>query len=292
MSLFSEFFLTKKKQIHEFTKTMRVMHVKDGVAIPTLKKGMFMLLDGKIRVRTHWKLKDGQSLLQKQYLAYIFEQQGLNTKQHDLRAAIHEFKECRCDSDDECESSTDSESEESETKINAQKLLSGLVAQNILIEQPTEKCKKKKKRINIALKLRRYFFEQKLKEVFESNVYIKKLSKQQQRPFSFAEHTTHSSGQLQRMLLGEGQQQLEEEKAYSCRVSIRLMEQELKKLEAITRYPNAEGFGEGIAEPGFSFHQALLSGIVAHQYLLHYDFIAVGDVTLAYMNQRDSFNAI
>jgi hypothetical protein len=40
------------------------------------------------------------------------------------------------------------------------------------------------------------------------------------------------------------------------------MEQELKMLEAITRFPNAEGYGEGFAYPGFSFHQALLSGIV------------------------------
>jgi hypothetical protein len=70
------------------------------------------------------------------------------------------------------------------------------------------------------------------------------------------------------------------------------MEQELQKLEKITRFPNSEGYGEGIAEPGFSFHQALLSGIVSDQYLLHYDFIAVGDVTLAYMNQRDSWKAI
>jgi hypothetical protein len=46
VSLFSEFYLDKKKQLHEFTNTMRVMHVKNGFAIPTLKKGMYVLLDG------------------------------------------------------------------------------------------------------------------------------------------------------------------------------------------------------------------------------------------------------
>ena len=105
---------------------MRVMQVKDGVTIPTLKKGMFMLLDGQIKVRTHWKLKEGLSLLQKQYLAYIYEQQGLNTKQNDLRAAIHEFKECRCDTElDECTSS--SESDDS-NEVDAKKLFGGLFA--------------------------------------------------------------------------------------------------------------------------------------------------------------------
>jgi len=54
--------------------SMSLYHFKQGSQIPTTKKGMFLLLKGKMRVRTHWKLRDGISLLQKQYLAHVYEQ--------------------------------------------------------------------------------------------------------------------------------------------------------------------------------------------------------------------------
>ena len=39
-------------------------------------------------------------------------------------------------------------------------------------------------------------------------------------------------------------------------------------------------------------HQALIAGAFSHQYLLHYDFQALGDCTLAYMNRKDAWKAI
>ena len=32
------------------------------------------------------------------------------------------------------------------------------------------------------------------------------------------------------------------------------MELELKKLENLTKKPNADGYGEGLVEPGFTIH--------------------------------------
>jgi len=58
--------------------------------------------------------------------------------------------------------------------------------------------------MNLTQKMLKLFFEQKLKDLFEANVYIKKLNKTHKKLFSFSESTSHSSGQLQRMLLGEG----------------------------------------------------------------------------------------
>lgn len=110
-------------------------------------------------MRTHWKLKEGHSLLQKQYLAYIYEQQGLNTKQNDLRAAIHEFKECRCDpKQDECSSNSEGEDAET-TELEVKKINSGLFVvkkQPTQIEESQINCGKRtqKKRTNITLKMR------------------------------------------------------------------------------------------------------------------------------------------
>lgn len=65
VQLFSELYLDKPKQLMEFAKEMRVMHVANGMPIPSRKRGMFILLDGKIKLKTHWQLKEGLGLAQK-----------------------------------------------------------------------------------------------------------------------------------------------------------------------------------------------------------------------------------
>jgi hypothetical protein len=64
--------------------------------------------------------------------------------------------------------------------------------------------------------------------------------------------TTHCAGELQKILAGEGQKQYQEENGFITEITIKLMQEEWKKLEDLTRTPNAQGYGEGFASPGFA----------------------------------------
>lgn len=82
------------------------------------------------------------------------------------------------------------------------------------------------------------------------------------------------------------------EEAFSALVSLRLMEKEFELFEKLTEKRDQQGYGEGLAEPGFIFHQALLSSLQTNQYLLHYELQAVGDVKLGYLNHKQMIRAI
>jgi hypothetical protein len=93
------------------------------------------------------------------------------------------------------------------------------------------------------------------------------------------------------MLLAEGQA-AQSERAFSTAISIKLMEQEFALFEKLTCTPSKQGYGEGMASPGFAFHQSLLSGVFTHPYLLHYEMIAVGDVKMGYINRGDTLASV
>ena len=61
-----------------------------------------------------------------------------------------------------------------------------------------------------------------------------------------------------------------------------------KKAEAKTKRTtdkDSQGYGVGIAEPGFCFHQAVLTG--SHNYLLHYNLTIVeGDAIIAHVSRN------
>jgi len=64
--------------------------------------------------------------------------------------------------------------------------------------------------------------------------------------------TTHCAGELQKMLSGECQKEYKEENGFITETTIKLMQDEWKKLEDLTRTPNDQGYGEGFASPGFA----------------------------------------
>ena len=63
--------LLGQDQIAEVASRIEIMKMKEGTALPTLKKGMFMLLRGNLEIKTHWKLETGLDDPQKFYLDYI-----------------------------------------------------------------------------------------------------------------------------------------------------------------------------------------------------------------------------
>lgn len=231
MDIFSQLYLDDVKHLHEFAGCMEVVHVRDGTRIPMMKKGMFVLLEGRLKVRTHWKLCNGQGMLQKHYLAHVYKQQGLMTKTDELRAAIREFKDAPSVTD-EAEVSSDSE----------------------LSPRSLAELRVREGNYNYKKQIANFINERKRKEFFDQNVYIRKVMSAKFSQYSLCALTTHCSGQLQRMLLGEGQAQVKNDEAYSSKVTIHLMDQELKSLEDLIAYENEDGYSEGFALPGFKFH--------------------------------------
>jgi hypothetical protein len=121
---------------------------------------------------------------------------------------------------------------------------------------------------------------------------MQKIKNVKKDPFDLLGNTTHCSGQLQRMLLGEGLAEVRNDEVYSSKVTFNLMEEDLRRFENLTKAPDLEGYGEGVALPGFSFHQALLSGVAPLYYLLHYEIVADEDCTLAYLSKKNGCSSI
>ena len=63
---------------------------------------MFILLEGQMKVRTHWVLDEGMNLIQKQYLDYIYEQNGSGTKAQEIKEGrfAHNLEPSDTDSQD------------------------------------------------------------------------------------------------------------------------------------------------------------------------------------------------
>ena len=66
--------LLELDSIAEVASQMKVMKMKAGSHLPLTNKGMFVLLKGRLDIKTHWKIEDGQDELQKFYLDYISKQ--------------------------------------------------------------------------------------------------------------------------------------------------------------------------------------------------------------------------
>ena len=49
------------KAAMEMTKHLKVVEIDRGEQVPVRKECMFMMLQGKVRVTTHWKTADGMS---------------------------------------------------------------------------------------------------------------------------------------------------------------------------------------------------------------------------------------
>lgn len=60
----------------EIASKFRVIELDKDQYLPTLKKGMYVLLEGKLSCTTHWNKKEGHTVSQKNYLKYIKMQQG------------------------------------------------------------------------------------------------------------------------------------------------------------------------------------------------------------------------
>jgi hypothetical protein len=45
--------------IAEVAANIKIFKLKKGSFLPTLKKGMFALLEGNLEVKTHWKVSEG-----------------------------------------------------------------------------------------------------------------------------------------------------------------------------------------------------------------------------------------
>ena len=45
--------------IAEVAANIKIFKLKKGSFLPTLKKGMFALLEGNLEVKTHWKVNEG-----------------------------------------------------------------------------------------------------------------------------------------------------------------------------------------------------------------------------------------
>lgn len=45
----------------EVASQFRILELKEGAALPTLKKGMYILLEGELECRTHWNKEAGFS---------------------------------------------------------------------------------------------------------------------------------------------------------------------------------------------------------------------------------------
>ena len=60
----------------EIASKFRVIELDEGQYLPTLKKGMYILLEGELKCTTHWRRKEGHTPNQQNYLRYVMMQQG------------------------------------------------------------------------------------------------------------------------------------------------------------------------------------------------------------------------
>ena len=51
--------LLSMESIAVVASNVKVLKLKRGTQLPTLKKGMFIVLSGSFEVKTHWKLDEG-----------------------------------------------------------------------------------------------------------------------------------------------------------------------------------------------------------------------------------------
>ena len=68
-------------------------------------------------------------------------------------------------------------------------------------------------------------------------------------------------------------------------MAFRLVEQEMQMLKTIVKHENEAGYGYGLVEPGSVLHQGVLLG--ACNYLMHYDFEALGETHVAFLSRSD-----
>ena len=89
-------YINETEQIIEFANHLQVVKVKRGSSLPTLKRGMFILLDGSFKVTTHWNIETGMTANQKHYMHFIHSQLGRGSKAYEFREKL----ESDTDSDD------------------------------------------------------------------------------------------------------------------------------------------------------------------------------------------------
>jgi len=63
--------LLSLESVSEVSSKLRVLKLEKGCQLPTLKKGMFVILKGKFEVKTHWNRAKGLDPSQKAYLDYL-----------------------------------------------------------------------------------------------------------------------------------------------------------------------------------------------------------------------------
>ena len=62
--------------INEVGNELRLYHLEKGALLPTMKDGMWFVLKGRLRSKTHWKLRGGVTEDIQMYLDYLHKQQG------------------------------------------------------------------------------------------------------------------------------------------------------------------------------------------------------------------------
>jgi len=76
---------------------------------------------------------------------------------------------------------------------------------------------------------------------------------------------------------------MDTEKTMIKEMAYKLVEQETQFLQTVTKQTDDAGFGTGAIEPGTVLNQAVLLG--ACNYLMHYDFEAIGETHVAYLSR-------
>jgi hypothetical protein len=61
-----------------------------GAKLPLAKRGMFIILSGKLRATTHWKLSEGYSLNQQAYQSFVFKHLGKQDTKYGIQEPRNE----------------------------------------------------------------------------------------------------------------------------------------------------------------------------------------------------------
>jgi hypothetical protein len=63
---------------------MKIIKMRPGAKLPMAKKGMYILLQGSIRAKAHWKKEAGYSTHQQQYQNLVYKQLGRTDLKYDF----------------------------------------------------------------------------------------------------------------------------------------------------------------------------------------------------------------
>jgi len=73
----------RPEHLADFVSRLKVINLEDGAKLPLRKRGAFIVLNGEMKLTTHWNNRDGYTDHQQVYQSFIFKHLGRTDSAYD-----------------------------------------------------------------------------------------------------------------------------------------------------------------------------------------------------------------